>query len=168
MSKTRNNGVRETPNHALDMTDFQIMGMLVSSADNRQISEELDMPLSTVQRRVRHILETECLIFNKTLNYRKLGLHKGLVHVYVKGGDMDAVATQLVDMEGILNASRHVGNSDVVGEFVYREDKELADLLSKIRDIECVDHAVWSSEVTFFAATKKATEKTFNRIMSNS
>src|SRR5215208_1184621 len=45
-------------NH-LDKTDFRIVSLLVIGYDNKKISSTLKIPLSTIQRRTRLILQSE-------------------------------------------------------------------------------------------------------------
>ena len=60
----------------MDKKDIRIIGPLISGFDNRHISSELDIPLSTVQRRTRVILQSGLLQHNYKPNYRRLGLKK--------------------------------------------------------------------------------------------
>ena len=41
----------------VDKRDISIVGLLISGYDNKQISSELQIPLSTIQRRTRNILQ---------------------------------------------------------------------------------------------------------------
>jgi hypothetical protein len=79
--------------------------------------------------------------------YKKLGFKRGLLHVYVHNGDAQPIGEKLVGLKGIISASLHIGNSDIVGEFVYRDSSEILDLISDVKNIEGVEHTVWSEEV---------------------
>lgn len=50
-------------------------------------------------------------------------------------------------MDGVLSASVHVGNSDIVSEFVYEDSEQLVDTISKIKHMDGVDRVLWSEEV---------------------
>ena len=50
-------------------------------------------------------------------------------------------------MDGILSVSLHVGNSDVISEFVYDSSKELLDIIAAIKQIAGADRVMWSEEV---------------------
>ena len=39
------------------------------------------------------------------------------------------MAEELLSREGIMSAGIHVGNSDIVGEFVYEDSEQLVDLI---------------------------------------
>ncbi|HET8793794.1 MAG TPA: hypothetical protein VFM31_08370, partial [Nitrososphaeraceae archaeon] len=50
-----------------------------------------------------------------------------------------------------LSVSVHVGNSDLVALFVYRESKDLVETMGEIKEIEGVDRILWSEEVYFIS-----------------
>jgi len=41
----------------------------------------------------------------------------------------------------------HIGNSDILGHVIYKEGKDLLDLISSIKRIEGVDRIVWSERI---------------------
>jgi hypothetical protein len=43
------------------------------------------------------------------------------------------MAEKLLSGEGIMSAGIHVGNSDIVGEFVYEDSEQLVDLISHVK-----------------------------------
>jgi hypothetical protein len=45
------------------------------------------------------------------------------------------------------STSVHIGNSDIVGLFVFQETQHLLDILSNCKKIEGVERVVWSEEV---------------------
>src|SRR6266542_6757552 len=99
----------------LDNADFRIISLMIAGNDNKQISEELDIPLSTVQRRTRNILLSGVVRVKVEPNFKRLGIKKGLLHVYLSDGDIRSRALKVAKMDGILSTSVHVGNSDIVG-----------------------------------------------------
>jgi DNA-binding Lrp family transcriptional regulator len=133
--------------HILDKHDYQILNLLTQSADNNAISEKLRIPLSTIQRRSRILLREGYVKQIFQPNYKKLGLKKGLLHVYIRTGNMKEMAEELLSREGIMSAGIHVGNSDIVGEFVYEDSEQLVDLISHVKEVNSVDRVVWSEEV---------------------
>ena len=80
-------------------------------------------------------------------NFKRLGIKKGLLHVYLSNGDIKDSTTQVANMDGILSASVHVGNSDIVGEFVYEDSEQLVDTISNIKHMNGVERVLWSEEV---------------------
>lgn len=142
-------GERSTEKRSLkvDQKDVRIVGLLVAGYDNKQISAELQIPLSTVQRRTRQILEKGLVQHSFKPNYKQLGLKKGMIHVYLADGNMKSTAEKISKMDGITSVSIHIGNSDVVADFVYKESEQLVDILSSIKKLEGVNRSVWSEEV---------------------
>ena len=131
----------------IDKIDVRIIGLLVTRCDNKQIANELGIPLSTVQRRTRKIIQRGLVTTNFMPNYRVLGLKKGMIHIYLTNGDMKHIAEEISKMEGIISVSIHLGNSDIVAEFFYSDSEELMDFIASIKKIEGVDRTVWSEEV---------------------
>jgi hypothetical protein len=69
-------------------------------------------------------------------NYKKLGLKKGLLHAYLRTGNIKKVAEDLLSNEGIMSSGIHAGNSDIVGELFMKDSEQLVDLISKVKDLE--------------------------------
>lgn len=131
----------------LDELDMKIILLLVSGHKNKEISRVVGTPLSTVQRRVRRIFEDQ-IVRNKLVpNYSYLGLSKGLLHVYVNGRDAREVTAELAKLEGIIEISLHIGNSDVVGQIIYKNSADILKAISETKKIEGVERVVWSEEV---------------------
>jgi hypothetical protein len=133
--------------------------------ENKLISNELRTPLSTIQRRTRMLLRSEYISQIFQPNYKKLGLKKGLLHVYLRTGNIKQAAEDLLSNEGIMSSGVHVGNSDVVGEFVYEDSEQLVDLISKVKELENVDRVVWSEEVYLLAGKKDSMTAVFKRLI---
>ena len=51
--------------------------------------------------------------------------------MYLTNGDMKEVANELIEFDGILSAAIHLGNSDVVADFVYEDSEQLVVHLRK-------------------------------------
>jgi DNA-binding Lrp family transcriptional regulator len=139
----------------IDQKDIKIIGLLIAGYDNQTISSELQIPLSTVQRRTRQILERGLVQHSFKPNYKQLGLKKGMIHVYLADGNMKSTAEKISKMDGITSVSIHIGNSDVVAHFVYKESEQLVDILSSIKKLEGVNRSVWSEEVFVLPANNE-------------
>jgi DNA-binding Lrp family transcriptional regulator len=138
---------------------------MILGVENKAISDELRTPLSTIQRRTRILLRSGYVNHTFQPNYKKLGLKKGLLHVYLRTGDMKQVAEDLLSSDGIMSAGVHVGNSDIVGEFVYEDSEQLVDLISHVKSIDGVDRVVWSEEVFLLAGKKHSMLAVLKRII---
>ncbi|HEY7696014.1 MAG TPA: Lrp/AsnC family transcriptional regulator [Nitrososphaeraceae archaeon] len=146
----KNTSLKERgPRPKLDKFDLKIIELLISGKDNKYISARTKIPLSTVQRRSRLLFDKGLLNFRVELNYEKLGYKRGFLHVYLANGQVHKVGQELVSRNGILSVAVHIGNSDLVALFVYRDSKQLLDIISETKLIEGVDKVLWSEEVYF-------------------
>jgi DNA-binding Lrp family transcriptional regulator len=152
--------------HRIDKIDYKIMSLLLSGFENKNIARKLRIPLSTIQRRRRYILQGGFIHLSVEPNYKSLGLKKGLVHVYMSNGNVRTIAEKVTKLNGILSAGIHVGNSDIVGEFIYKDSEQLVDLLSEIKRMEGVDRTVWSEEAYLFPTNKQVIHDTFQVLVN--
>jgi DNA-binding Lrp family transcriptional regulator len=151
----------------LDSVDYKIIALLVTGNDNKQISSKLHIPLSTIQRRTREILLNGIIHIRVEPNFRKLGIKKGLLHVYLTNGDIKEIVTKVSKMDGILSSSVHVGNSDVVGEFVYEDSEQLVDTISNLKHLDGVRRVLWSEEVYSVPVNADNVLSSFKKMWSN-
>ncbi|MGI0020940.1 MAG: hypothetical protein ACREAY_10775, partial [Nitrososphaera sp.] len=89
------------------------------------------------------------------LNYKKLGINKGLMHLYLADGEAMLIAKKLVEVPGVNSVSVHIGNSDIVAEIIYRDSMNILNMLALIKRIKGVQKVVWSEEIHRVSATKK-------------
>ena len=132
----------------IDETDLEIIKLLIGGDNNKEISFNLKIPLSTVQRRTKRILDRDFIVSNRSLNYTKLGYRVGLLHVYSSDGNVDDMAKKVLSLYGVTSVEIHIGNSDVLADFVYKDGMALFDTLSKIRKIQGVERVIWSERIT--------------------
>src|SRR5215218_5313225 len=131
--------------------------------DNKKISSTLKIPLSTIQRRTRLILQSGIVTLEYQPNFKLLGMKKGLLHTYLRDGQLRKTAEKVSEMDGILSVTIHVGNSDVVSEFVYDNSEDLVDIIAAIKQIEGVDKVMWSEEVFKVQTHKENVMKSFQK-----
>jgi DNA-binding Lrp family transcriptional regulator len=161
---TNNNNISSQ----MDNTTFQIISLLVLGYDNKKISSTLKIPLSTIQRRTRIILHSGLVNLDYQPNFKILGIKKGLLHVYIHDGQLKKTAEKVSGMEGILTVTLHVGNSDVVAEFVYDNSEDLVDIIALIKQIPGVDKVQWSEEVYRVPTHRENVVKSFQKYWDNS
>jgi DNA-binding Lrp family transcriptional regulator len=149
-------------NIRLDDVDMKIIELLTFGKSNKQISAKLEVPLSTIQRRTRKLTEKELIVTRTEPNYEKLGFKRGLIHVYLSKGEIDSVGLKLSKMSGIISASVHVGNSDLVGFFIYRTTKQLLKMTTDVKQIPGVEKVMWSEEVYSIKIDKSKNGKNGN------
>ena len=138
--------------YIIDNIDKKIIELLLSNHDNSAIAKKLKIPLSTIQRRTRKLFEKELVSTKVELNYQKLGYKRGLLHIYLQKGLMEQIGKSIVKKRGMLSVSVHVGNSDLVALFVYRDTKDLIETIGEIKEIVGVDRVLWSEEVYFITS----------------
>jgi hypothetical protein len=78
---------------------------------------------------------------------------------------MKKIADELLSSDGIMSAGVHVGNSDIVGEFVYEDSEQLVDLISHVKEMDEVERVLWSEEVYLLAGKKHSILAVLNRII---
>ena len=100
-------------------------------------------------------------------NFKLLGIAKGMLHVYLHDGQLRRTSQKISEMEGILSTSIHVGNSDVVSEFVYENSEDLVDIIGEIKQSEGVDRVLWSEEVFKLPSHKENVMRSFQKYWGN-
>jgi DNA-binding Lrp family transcriptional regulator len=103
--------------------------------------------LSTIQRRTRHLFASGIIISRVKLDYEKLGYKTGLLHIYLKNGNINAIAKRINELEGVTSIEIHIGNSDILTNVVYKDGKKLLLLVSEIKNFDGVERIVWSERV---------------------
>lgn len=160
------NNVTDSSSH-MDDTDYRIITLLVLAYDNKKISSTLKIPLSTIQRRTRRILNSGIVNLDYEPNFKTLGIKKGLLHTYLRDGQLRNTAEKISEMEGVLSVTIHVGNSDLVAEFVYDNSEDLVDIIAAIKQIQGVDRVQWSEEVFRLPIHKENVMKSFKKYWNN-
>jgi DNA-binding Lrp family transcriptional regulator len=135
---------------ALDERDNEILRLLLLNLGNREIAQKLKMPISTVQRRTRKLFQSGIIRNIVELNYREAGLRTGLLHIYLRDGNAYDVADRIKDTEGIRSVSIHIGNSDIICNFTFKDPNQLLNAMNVAKSIEGVEKVVWSEEVYVF------------------
>ena len=134
-------------NKKIDESDIKIIDLMVLNKTNKEISKDLGIPLSTVQRRVRDLTSADFVSTNTQINYQKFGFKTGLIHVYLRDGNIEELAKKINNLDPILYVEIHIGNSDILGHVVYKEGNELLNLISAIKKMQGVERTVWSERI---------------------
>ena len=149
---------------SIDEIDIKIIDLMILNKNNKQISQELIIPLSTVQRRVRNLISEGYVTFNAQINYQKLGFKTGLLHIYLKSGDIEETAKKIHNLQNVTTIEIHVGNSDILGHVVYKDGKSLLNLISEIKKISDIEKIVWSERI--YQSTTKEYDNIINTLNS--
>ncbi len=149
-----------------DEVDFKLITLLVLGYDNKKISSTLKIPLSTIQRRTRIILLSNIVIQEYIPNFKILGIKKGMLHIYLRDGNLKQRAETISKLDGILSVSIHVGNSDIVAEFVYDNSECLVDIISEIKHMHDIEKVLWSEEIYKVPVPKENILKSFKKLVA--
>jgi len=145
----------------IDESDIQIIKLLIKGDNNKEISSKLHIPLSTVQRRAKRILKQELVITTIHLNRSKFGYRTGLIHVYCSDKNIQQTAKKMLEFAGVTSVEIHIGNSDILADFAYKESKELFDVILKIKQNSGIERVIWSERIS------RSAEKDYDLLLNN-
>ncbi len=132
----------------IDKIDLEIINLLISGEDNNKvISSNLNIPLSTIQRRKGNIIKNKWVIPTMCLNYAKFGYHTGVIHIYAADGNIKETANKVLELDGITSVEIHIGNSDVLANFAYKDSRDLLDVIIKIKNMNGIERTLWSERL---------------------
>ena len=151
---------KEPNNKSIDTKDLEIIQLMVLGKTNKQISAQIHLPLSTVQRRVRNLHSKGFVISNVQVNYHKFGYKTGLLHIYLKNGNIKKLTKKILELDGITSVEVHIGNSDILGNVIYKDSNDLLNLIATIKSMNEVERIVWSERV--YQSPSKVNEKVKN------
>ena len=145
----------------IDESDIQIIKLLIKGDNNKEISSKLHIPLSTVQRRAKRIQKQELVITTTHLNRFKFGYRTGLIHVYCSDKNIQQTAKKMLEFVGVTSVEIHIGNSDILADFAYKESKDLFDVILKIKQMGGIERVIWSERIS------RSTEKDYDLLPNN-
>ena len=131
--------------------DRQILRLLVESEGRiptHEISQQLSVPLSTVQRR-RKRLEENYLIRYFSLNLEMFGWRRIDLLIATEGGATINVGKELLKRNEVIFAARTIGEHtiDLRVETLVKDNGELLDLLEEVKAMDGVKDVVWTEIV---------------------
>ena len=145
----------------IDESDIQIIKLLIKGDNNKEISSKLHIPLSTVQRWAKRIQKQEWVITTTHLNRFKFGYRTGLIHVYCSDKNIQQTAKKMLEFVGVTSVEIHIGNSDILADFAYKESKDLFDVILKIKQMSGIERVIWSERIS------RSTEKDYDLLLNN-
>lgn len=146
-----------------DKVDYKIITLLILGYHNKKISSTLKIPLSTIQRRTRIIILSKIITQEYIPNFKLLGIKKGILHIYLRDGSLKQRAETISKLDGVLSVSIHVGNSDIVAEFVYDNSECLVDIISEIKHMQGIEKVNWSEEIYKVPSSKENVLKSLKK-----
>jgi Lrp/AsnC family transcriptional regulator, regulator for asnA, asnC and gidA len=123
----------------IDQTDLKLIELMISSHANKntkQMSTNLGISLSTVQRRIRNMIEKGVIVSRFQVDYEKIGYRKGLIHVYKMDGNSKEIIKAISKLKGITSIETHIGDSDILVSVIYKMSSDLSDIINGIKHID--------------------------------
>ncbi|AIF84446.1 transcriptional regulator [Candidatus Nitrososphaera evergladensis SR1] len=132
----------------LSTVDKKILKALLSSTggvSSLTLSKELDIPLSTVQRR-RKRLEANLLEMSYTLKVERFGWRTATLFISTRNGMTAAVGKEILSLsDGVKSVNRILGenSADLMVEIIFRNNAELLNMVEKMKSINGVGNVFW-------------------------
>jgi DNA-binding Lrp family transcriptional regulator len=136
----------------LTNTDKAIVRYLFESkgqVSSLKMSRELDIPLSTIQRR-RKRLQDILIETNYSLKSEKLGWRNASLYVSSTSGRTEVIGKEILDMSELVSSvTRTVGDSsfDLKVDMIFKTIEDLTTLIDKIKSMEGVSAVIWSESL---------------------
>lgn len=145
----------------LSHSDRIILQRLVESeghVSSLSISRELDIPLSTIQRR-RKRLEEILVERNYSLKIGMLGWREATLYASLRGGQAEEIGKRILDASNrVISVSRILGGVglDLKIEIIFRQNSELTPLIDQIKSMEGVAGVIWCESLSVIGRRKEA------------
>jgi DNA-binding Lrp family transcriptional regulator len=135
----------------LSEADRKMLRLLLDSEGRiptHELSQQLGIPLSTVQRR-RKRLEESYLIKTYSLDPLKFGFRRIDLLIYTEGGQTMNVGKELLKREEVTYAARTIGEHtiDLRVEVFVKNNGVLLDLLEQVKAMKGVRDVVWTEVI---------------------
>jgi DNA-binding Lrp family transcriptional regulator len=131
--------------------DTRMLRLLLNSGGEiptNELSLQLGVPLSTVQRRRKRLEETY-LIRTYSLDPMKFGYRRIDLLIYTEGGQTMNIGKELLKREEVTSAFRTIGEHtiDLRVEVFVKDNGVLLDLLEEVKAMKGVRDVIWTEVV---------------------
>lgn len=160
-------GKEQTP--VLSPVDKKILKTLLSSTgeiSSLTLSRELDIPLSTVQRR-RKRLEADFLEASYSPKLEKLGWRVAMLFVHTEKGNTIGVGKEILSWkDSTVRVWRAIGaeTTDIITEAIFKENKDLMDIIERVKAIKGVTNISWIELVSTLGKNDQCFESIIDRM----
>ena len=134
----------------IDETDLKLIELMISSSaikNNRQMSTILGISLSTVQRRLKNLIQKGVLVSKFHVDYEKIGYRTGLIYVFKMKGNSNETVKAISKLKGITSIENHIGDSHILVSVVFKLSSDLSDIIDGITQMEGVQGVTWSERI---------------------
>jgi DNA-binding Lrp family transcriptional regulator len=145
--------------------DRKMLRLLLDSEGKiptHELSQQLGVPLSTVQRRRKRLEETY-LIKTYALDPMKFGYRRIDLLIYTEGGETMSIGKELLKREEVTSAFRTIGEHtiDLRVEVFVKDNGILLDLLETVKAMKGVKDVIWTEVIATIGRKSLPTHMTF-------
>lgn len=153
----RARNANQTP--ILSEKDKKILRHLLSSdghVSSLVLSKELDIPLSTAQRR-RKRLEVDLIERNYSLRVEKFGWRTATLFISTDGNTSSLGREILENNDSVISATRILGQNgtDLKIDLIFKTNKDLLLVIDHIKSLDGVGNVTWSESVESIGKNRK-------------
>ena len=136
----------------LSEADKELLRLLIDSEGripSQELSLQLGIPLSTVQRRRKRLEETY-LVKTYSLDPLKFGFRRIDLLIAIGGGASVSVGKELLKSDKVLSVERTIGEHtiDLRVETLVKRNAELLDLLEEVEAMKGVRDVIWTEAIS--------------------
>jgi len=131
----------------LGQIDLDIIELITHNPNNKRLSTDQNIPLSTIQHRTKTLFENEFITSKVHINYEKLGYKRWLLHIYLFNGDLENIFEKLSQVIGIESLLVQIGNPDIFVRLLYKNSPDLLKVITSIRKSESIQKVLWSEQM---------------------
>ena len=157
---------RKDPNSIgiLSELDKKIICQMLESGghvSSLSISRELDIPLSTIQRR-RSRLDETLVERSYSLKVEKLGWKRGILLISVSSGNAVGLGKEILESnDRVESVHRMNGDSimDLRAEVIFKSNSELVTLMDQIKSMQGVRNVIWGECVQLIGRNENTAKR---------
>lgn len=140
----------ENPVIFLDKINIEILRNIIRNPDikSSEISEKIDIPLSTIQRRRGRIETSAVLKKSFVIDFHRLGMRVADLLIKITKGDIETIVSEIVKQhsKSILEITIRLGQPDIniVVRIAYKDNDEIYEIMRTFNTIEHLESIQWS------------------------
>lgn len=153
----------------LSPVDKKILKTLLSSTgeiSSLMLSRELDIPLSTVQRR-RKRLEADFLEASYSPKLEKLGWRVAMLFVQTEKGNTVGIGREILSWkESTLRVWRAIGaeTTDIITEVIFKDNRDLMHIIERVKAVKGVTGLSWVELVSTLGKNEQCYESIIDKM----